>query len=59
MFYCLYRIYGPRQAGPGFRYTTRSVSEQEMGIQLVRIGAGTDYVQILGALRRPPEVSYR
>lgn len=30
-----------------------------MGLQLVGIGLGADYVQILGALRRPSQVPHR
>lgn len=54
-----YRVYGTGQASPGFGHTSGSVPQQKMGIQLVRVCAGADYVQIFRTLRGPEEVSYR
>lgn len=57
--FLVYRVYGFGQARSGLGHVTRSVSEQEMGVQLVGVGPGTDHVQILGTLRRPPQVPHR
>lgn len=45
-----YRVYGSREASESFRYLTRSIPQQKMGLQLVRIGAGTNHVQVLGTM---------
>lgn len=53
------RVYGLGQASKSFRYSAGSVPQQEMGVQLVRVGAGTDHVQVLGAMRGLAQVSHR
>lgn len=52
------RVYGLRQASKSFRYSARSVPQQKMGIQLVRVGAGADHVQILGTMCGLAEVTH-
>lgn len=52
------RVYGPGQASSCIRYFTRSVQKQKMGLQLVRVGAGTDYVQIFGAMCGFTQIPY-
>lgn len=59
MIHMCTRVYGPGQASSCTGYVTRSLQKQKMGLQLVRVGSGTDYVQIFGIMCRFAQVPYR
>lgn len=53
-----YRVHGSGQARKGSGHLARGVQKQEMGLQLVGVSPGTDYVQIFGTMRWSSQVPY-
>lgn len=51
MMWMFYRVHGSGQARKGSGHLARGVQKQEMGLQLVGVSPGTDYVQIFGTMR--------
>lgn len=53
-----FRVHGLGKTSPCSGHPPGGVQKQEMGLQLVRVSPGTHYVQVLGAMCGPSEVTH-